>query len=495
MDVVFKEGKLHLQSVKFGKKSWRNVWMVLFKPSSSGVGRFELSTVLDKNAAADQKKVGRQKTSERKVVRLQDCLSVIPAPKVSCPSGCTAFYLHTTQCSFTLASTTSQDWLSALTLLAFQKDPGESGKGTFERGNSLTMADNDIYSSWKKDVTLPPNHYEVIVQSTEASRRCRLAGKYLVSPQTEALILLEINTDHIIYRWPYRFLRKFGHVEDGFSIEAGRRCESGEGVFVFLSEYGPQIFQAISDQCSMERRSSGNPHRSSLIELSTSILPTRTNWCPDPLVYNHADVDTEDESATQYSTINYNPVLDVRRLSLAEPHSNEPFGEEGEEERCHSLDAVNLGNVMEDDIYYNLRRATPPMIRHNNVKPKMDTECIYAHVKNVDPPSQPQLQLSSLPHPQPPPCTFPQSILCTPPYSQYQHQTSANDFIQPGLNAQAQAVDDMKETEEAMSSSTLVAPKEAPGSFKQRLAEIISKDLAKIQPPIPSGAGSPTFSH
>ncbi|KAK1904019.1 Docking protein 3 [Dissostichus eleginoides] len=451
MEVVFKEGTLYLQSVKFGKKSWRKVWMVLFKPSSSGVGRFELS-VLDKNSAADQRKVGRQKTPERKVVRLQDCLSFIPAPKVSCPSGCTAFSLHTAQCSFTLASTTSQDWLIALSLLAFQKDPGESHKGTCERGNGLTMEDNEIYSSWKTDVTLPPNHYQVIVQSTEASRRCRLAGKYLASPQKEALILLEISTDHIIYRWPYRFLRKFGHVEDGFSIEAGHHCESGEGVFTFLSEHGSQIFQAISDQCSMERRSSSKPHRSSMCELSTGILPTTTNC-------------------------------------------NEMLGEEGEEERCHSLDAVNRGNVMEDDIYYNVRRATLPIIRQNEVKPKMDPECIYAHVKKVNPPSEPQLQLLSSPYPQPPPCTFPQSVPYAPAHYQYQHQPSANDFFQPGYNAQAQAVDDMKETEEDMSSSTLVTPTEAPGSFKHRLAEILSKDLAKFQPPIPSGAGSPTFSH
>lgn len=30
-----------------------------------------------------------------------------------------------------------------------QKDPGESDKGGFERGNSLTMEDNDLYSSWR----------------------------------------------------------------------------------------------------------------------------------------------------------------------------------------------------------------------------------------------------------------------------------------------------------------------------------------------------------
>lgn len=105
----------HLQ-----QRTWRKLWMVLFKPSSTGVGRLEFHTVLDNNAVNDQKKVGRQKTPERKVVRLSDCLSVTPAPKESCPAGCTAFYINTTQCNYTLASLTSQDWLSALCLLAFQ---------------------------------------------------------------------------------------------------------------------------------------------------------------------------------------------------------------------------------------------------------------------------------------------------------------------------------------------------------------------------------------
>lgn len=63
------------------------------------------------------------------------------------------------------------------------------------------------------DPTLPPNQYQVSVQSTEASRRCKLAGKYLVSPEKEAVILLACNTGHIVYCWPYRLLRKFGHVE------------------------------------------------------------------------------------------------------------------------------------------------------------------------------------------------------------------------------------------------------------------------------------------
>ena len=94
--------------------------MMLFKPSSTGVGRLELSTVVDNMAITEQKKTGRLKTPERKVVRLSDCLSVTPAPKESCPRRCTAFYLNTTQCTYTFASMTSEDWLSALCLLAFQ---------------------------------------------------------------------------------------------------------------------------------------------------------------------------------------------------------------------------------------------------------------------------------------------------------------------------------------------------------------------------------------
>ncbi|XP_034739832.1 docking protein 3 isoform X1 [Etheostoma cragini] len=506
MDVSFKEGKLYLQVVKFGKKTWRKVSVGLFKPSTMGVGRLELSTVPDNNAAADWKKVGRYKTPERKVVRLSDCLSVIPAPKESCPSGCTAFYLHTIQCTYTLASTSSQDWLSALCLLAFQKDPGESDKGAFERGNGLAMEDNELYSSWKTaDLALPPNQYPVIVQSTEASRRCKLSGEYLISPEKEAVLLLAISTGHIFYRWPYRHLRKFGQVEGGFSIVAGHRCESGEGLFIFLSKHGLQIFQTISKQCSVERSSPGKPlslHRRSLSDLSPVILPSTTNWPSGAPIYSSAvSDDIEDESDNHYSTINDTPERKLKRLSLVETYlfkSKEDVGEEDEDERCHSLDAVKMDNIIDDNIYCNLRRAKPPVIKYNDLKTEMDSEDIYSEVNINNSSLNPQLHLFSPPLPplvsQDPPSTLPQSVPLAQLKPRYQRQPPAINYIQPGHNAQAQAVDDKKEMEEAISSSSHVTPTEAPGSFKHRLAEIISKDLAKFQPPLHSGAGSTTFS-
>ncbi|KAM3612583.1 uncharacterized protein V6R79_010530 [Siganus canaliculatus] len=486
MESIIKEEMLYRLGGKFGMRTWRKIRMVLFKPSSSGVGRLELYNVLDNNAAVEQKKVGRQKTPERKVVRLCDCLSVTPALKESCPPGCTAFYIHTTQNKYTLASAASQDWLSALNLLAFQKDPEESDKGTFERGNSLTMEDNDLYSSWESDVS--PNQYAVTVQSTEASRRCQLSGDYLVSPDREALTLLAVNTGLLIYSWPYIFLRKFGQVEGGFSIEAGRRCDSGEGVFIFLSKHRLQIYQTISERCSRGGTSSTPPvsaHRRSFSDQSPADLPL-----PSPPVYHSADFAacTKDELDDHYSTINDAPLLSLKRLSLVQPfrsNSSEPVMEHQDhmDECCHSLD---LDHLMQDNVYDNIRRDTPPLIRKDVFKQEIDnSDCIYSELKMSpsNPPTPPiSSRLSQLVS-QPPSCK-----------PRYQLQLSVKDHTQPGCYAQSQAVDDMKEEEEEEALSSQLAPTEAPGSFKHRLAEIISKDLAKFQLPHPPAATSPTFS-
>ncbi|XP_035017360.2 docking protein 2 [Hippoglossus stenolepis] len=498
MDVIFKEGLLYLQGVKFGKRTWRKIWMVLYKPSSTGVGRLELFTVWDKNNVADQKRASRQKTPERKVVRLCDCLSVTPAPDKSCPQGCTAFYLKTTQCTYTLASTTSQDWLSAVCLLAFQKDPEESDKRGLEGGNGPTMENNDLYSSWKTNPTLPPNHYRVTVQSTEASWRCRLAGEYLLSTEEEGVTLLAYNTGHVIYHWPYTLLRRFGQVEGGFSFDASHRCQSGNGLFIFLSPHGPEIFQIILERCSVERSSSAQAFNISR-RWSCDQSPSTYTFPPaaaGPPVYNPADVpvDAEDDSTVHYSTINYNG-LNLVKLSK----SQEAVGDVGEDELCYSLGSVSLDGDTEDNIYYNWRRSTPPLIRGD---PETDEEeCIYSDVKNDDSPSNSRLQPFSSPlcQPvlQPPPCPLPLPVLSALNLKpRYQHQPTVSNVNQAGFNTQAHEVDGMNEMEEAISSSAhAIAPSETPGSFKYKLAELFSKDLAKIQPPLPSGVGGPTFSH
>ncbi|XP_041846588.1 docking protein 3 [Melanotaenia boesemani] len=485
MEVIFKEGMLYLQGAKFGKKTWRKIWVVLFKPSCTGVGRLEFYPASDSTSISDQFKSSRQKTQERKVVRLSDCLSVTPAAKESCPDGCTAFYLNTTRSKYTFASKESQDWLSALSLLAFQKDTGESAKGDFEGGNGLTMEENDLYSSWKR--ALPSNHYHVKVLSTEASKRRNLAGEYLVCPDKEALVLSTVNGG-VITRWPYRLLRKFGQVEGGFSIEAGRRCESGEGVFIFLTQHGPEIFQAIVKQCSLEKErcvQHRSANRQSLYEISPPspprnvVLPLPTHWLAASPAYNPTDAttDMEDKSACHYSNSNDASIQNTEQSFLIAPSlsgSKEALVEEDEDEDevCSSLEAMQLENIMEDSLYYNLRKHTPPLTRKTEMA---NSDCIYSEVAKYDFSSDPQPFFSTLPLPQPP---------LLPPvddYTELEHSTQALDE------------DEMTETKEDIGSCACVTPSEATGTFKQRLAEIISKDLAKFQPPPSFGSCSPTF--
>lgn len=488
MEVIFKEGMLYLQGVKFGKRTWRKIWMVLFKPSSTGVGRLEFCPISD----SEQLKGGRQKTPERKVVRLSDCLSVIRATKESCPAHCTAFYLNTTQCTYTFASMESQDWISALCMLAFQRDPGDLEKGDFEKGNGLTMEDNDLYSSWKSEPKLPPDQYKVKILSTEAAKRCKLAGEYVVFTDSEALELLAVKTGAVIYSWPYRLLRKFGQVEGGFCIEAGRRCDSGEGLFTFLTRDGPQIFKAIMRQCSLQKKkseqSSSVKKRSSFDASSLGLPPTVCQTTAPP-IYSLVRVppDTEDSSVSQYSEINVPTEESMKHLGLIQPYlssSKEEVGEEvkDEDDRCHSLEAVYQDDK-EHSIYYNLRKTTPPLMKKTEID---DFQCIYSETKSSSSSDlqhlNPSLRLESSSF------TYPNEDHFASAKPQSLHLPPAVTYNCAEYNTQA--VDDMKDPEEAVSST---AQSEAPGSFKQRLAEIISKDLAKFQPAPPYGTGSPTF--
>uniref|UniRef100_A0A4W5LEQ0 PH domain-containing protein n=2 Tax=Hucho hucho TaxID=62062 RepID=A0A4W5LEQ0_9TELE len=85
METVFKEGMLYLKGNKFGKKTWRKMWMVLYPPSVFGIGRAELYDLLD-GGHSTTSNTSKSKSSQcRKVVQLSDCLSVTLAPEESCP--------------------------------------------------------------------------------------------------------------------------------------------------------------------------------------------------------------------------------------------------------------------------------------------------------------------------------------------------------------------------------------------------------------------------
>ncbi|XP_041121299.1 docking protein 2-like [Polyodon spathula] len=248
MEHTSKEGMLYLQGIKFGKKSWKRTWLMLYPASSYGIGRVELFDVRDGagGGAPAPNKQGVKK-SDKKLIRLTDCISITPAPGETCPKDCTAFYLNTTQRTYALASENAQDWVGKLCELAFQSNDSQK---PLSRSSSteVSMEENELYSSWKR-----AQEFQVTVQVTEASLRCDLYGDYILVASKEDITLLEPRSKQVLYNWPYRLLRRFGQDKTAFMFEAGRRCKSGEGYFMFLSNNVPEIFRAMEQGIGQEK--------------------------------------------------------------------------------------------------------------------------------------------------------------------------------------------------------------------------------------------------
>nr|XP_015090349.1 docking protein 3 [Vicugna pacos] len=190
LETPVKDGILYQQHVKFGKKSWRKVWGLLYAGGPSGVARLESWEVRDGGQGpAGDRSAGPGRRGERRVIRLADCVSVLPADGESCPRDTGAFLLTTTERSHLLAAQHRQAWIGSICQLAFP-GTGESSSGSGEaeapKRGPVPMEENSIYSSWKEVGEFP-----VVVQRTEAAARCQLKGPYVLLLGQDAIQLSE----------------------------------------------------------------------------------------------------------------------------------------------------------------------------------------------------------------------------------------------------------------------------------------------------------------
>ncbi|XP_037679112.1 docking protein 3-like [Choloepus didactylus] len=265
LETPVKDGILYQQHVKFGKKSWRKVWALLYAGSPSGVARLESWEVRDGGPGpAGDRTSGPARRGERRVIRLADCVSVLPADGESCPRDTGAFLLTTTERSHLLAAQHRQAWMGPICQLAFP-GTGECSSGLGETESPakslVPMEENSIYSSWQEagggaTLTATPTQWDefpVGVQRTEAATRCQLKGPYVLVLGMDAVQLREPSSPQALYVWPYRFLRKFGSDKGVVLLRAGRRCDSGEGFFAFSSPRAPELCRAVAAAITRQR--------------------------------------------------------------------------------------------------------------------------------------------------------------------------------------------------------------------------------------------------
>lgn len=253
MDAHVKEGQLYVQHQKFGKK-WKKNWFVLYPASLNGIARLEF---FDSHSCGGAGTGGgstgsNEKTRklDKKIIRLSECISILPALTESCPKdNMTAFCVETNDKTHVFAAEkhTAKEWMDIMCDIAFQGGSGSTVPDCNGGAQDLQMSENLIYYS-REEV----NMFWVSIQRTEASERCGLAGNYWLKAERDALILMEPKTKRNIQVWPYKLLRRYGRDRVMFSFEAGRRCDSGPGNFTYETKQGNEIFtlvdQAIQSQ-------------------------------------------------------------------------------------------------------------------------------------------------------------------------------------------------------------------------------------------------------
>lgn len=202
------------------KKSWQKKYCQLFRRSKNGVDRLEVFDSEDD--------VGR--TSSNVIITLENCVKISQDAQKHQPN----VFAVITKCNNNYFSANSDDemneWISAFQAVAFKDN---ISRQTIEE-------DNDLYCS-SGDAGV----FNVKLVSSEASNRCGLvAGYYTLLATHTALQLLNSDDQKTLYTWPYRYIRRYGYRSGKFTFEAGRKCESGEGVFQF--EHSRDIFRCIA---------------------------------------------------------------------------------------------------------------------------------------------------------------------------------------------------------------------------------------------------------
>ncbi|KTF79342.1 hypothetical protein cypCar_00031690 [Cyprinus carpio] len=254
MDTHVKEGQLYVQHQKFGKK-WKKNWFVLYPASQNGIARLEF---YDCSGSGSDKP--STKKMDKKIIRLSECISILPSVTETCPKeNMAAFCVETNDKTHVFAAEKyiTNEWVEKMCEIAFQGGSGSLGSLDSNGQKELQMAENLIYFS-REEV----NEFWVSVQRTEASERCGLSGNYWLRANVDNLILKDPKTKKDLLVWPYKLLRRYGRDRVMFSFEAGRRCESGPGNFTFETKQGNEIFSIVEESIREQKAQAEERHQS-----------------------------------------------------------------------------------------------------------------------------------------------------------------------------------------------------------------------------------------
>ncbi|KAH9398659.1 Insulin receptor binding [Tyrophagus putrescentiae] len=89
--------------------------------------------------------------------------------------------------------------------------------------------------------------HDVQIIETEASIGCGLRPSTLYELAVELSQIVLRHDNKLLFVWPLKHVRRYGYTSNSFSIEAGSKCITGEGLFIFRCNEAFQLYnQAIA---------------------------------------------------------------------------------------------------------------------------------------------------------------------------------------------------------------------------------------------------------
>ncbi|XP_052755250.1 fibroblast growth factor receptor substrate 2 isoform X2 [Galleria mellonella] len=191
-----------------------------------------------------------------KIITLENCIKITH----SSPNTITILTKSHTQQLSTQSETETLEWVNALQSVAF--------KGRDSCPISCDE-DNDLYCSSGEGV------FSVKMCASEASTRCGFESiRYLLLLTSTAIELRDVNDNKLYATWPYRYIRRYGYRQGKFTFEAGRKCDTGEGIFHLEHPNQSEIFKCLSLKMKTMKQMIGNENLNSPEHTEFNIQPS-----------------------------------------------------------------------------------------------------------------------------------------------------------------------------------------------------------------------------